>query len=150
MKSCNASLPEEEPLCSVPLRHEGRKDVDHCLMVPYRTLILFLELDKKASGEAMGEKPESPSILSSHLLTSHFPKTKTNNAGFAWESGPPLLRRSSLPTGSISPGLNSKQLPSCQGPRTIIGCRKARAVSGPPKHTVGAHRLRSLRSLNSD
>jgi hypothetical protein len=58
-------------------------------MVPYRTLILFLELDKKASGEEMGEKPESPSILSSHLLTSHFPKTKTNNAGFAWESGPP-------------------------------------------------------------
>ena len=61
----------------------------------------------------MGEKPESPSILSSHLLTSHFPKTKTNNAGFAWESGPPFFGDRLSPLDqSVQVSIQSSYLPA--------------------------------------
>ena len=71
-----------DPLCSIPQRYEGRKDVDHCLMVPYVTwgyLKSFLGTGQKRPVEKMmGEKPESPSTLLFFPLA-HFPLSKKQN-----------------------------------------------------------------------
>ena len=97
----------------------------------------------------MGEKPESPSNPFPTCSLPTFQKTKPIMQG-RLESGPPFsgdhLSHWINQSRSQFKAVSEKG----QGPGTIIGCRKARAVSGPPKHTVGAHRLRSLRSLNSD